>query len=45
MKVLVEAGANPDTKDSLWDGTPLGWAAYGERIDVVKYLEKIDAKE
>lgn len=26
VKVLVEAGANPNVKDSAWGGTPLGWA-------------------
>jgi peptide-methionine (S)-S-oxide reductase len=28
VKVLVEAGANPNVKDSAWDGTPLGWALH-----------------
>jgi peptide-methionine (S)-S-oxide reductase len=45
VKVLVEAGANLETKDSIYDGTPLGWAAYGKRTAVAKYLEEIGAKE
>lgn len=28
VKVLVEAGADVDAKDSAWGGTPLGWAHY-----------------
>ena len=28
VKILVEAGANPDAKDRIYHGTPLGWAEY-----------------
>lgn len=28
VKVLVEAGADPDAIDSAWSGTPLGWAEH-----------------
>jgi len=28
VKVLVEAGADRNAKDSAWGGTPLGWAQY-----------------
>lgn len=28
VRVLVEAGADPTSKDSAWGGTPLGWAQY-----------------
>lgn len=28
VEVLVEAGAELGTKDSVWGGTPLGWAEY-----------------
>ena len=45
VKVLVEAGADVNTKDSLWDGTPLGWAEYGKRLEVAKYLKQIGDKE
>ena len=35
VKVLVEAGANLGTKDTAWNGTPLGWAEHylAERKD------------
>ena len=29
VRVLVEAGADVRRKDSLWKGTPQGWAEYG----------------
>ena len=28
VKVLVEAGANLSTRDTAWNGTPLGWAEH-----------------
>jgi peptide-methionine (S)-S-oxide reductase len=31
VKVLVQAGADLNRRDSIYDGTPLGWARYGER--------------
>ena len=31
VKVLVEAGADLNRRDTIYDGTPLGWAEYAER--------------
>src|SRR5262249_21375639 len=31
VRVLVEAGADINRRDTLHDGTPLGWAMYGEQ--------------
>jgi peptide-methionine (S)-S-oxide reductase len=28
VRVLVEAGADREARDTLWDGTPLGWAEH-----------------
>jgi len=39
VKVLVEAGADLNAKDSLWNGSPLGWAEYGNRIAIAEYLK------
>jgi hypothetical protein len=44
VKALVQAGANLDARDTLYDGTPLGWAIYmqTEEIDEnrkKKYME------
>jgi len=35
VEVLVQAGADPGARDTIWDGTPLGWAehAIGEGRD------------
>jgi hypothetical protein len=38
VKVLVEAGAALDRTDSLYGGTPLGWAEYGEHAGIAEYL-------
>jgi peptide-methionine (S)-S-oxide reductase len=54
VRVLVEAGAGLDTRDSAWNGTPLGWAEYylagneGPRVgkqdaDIVAYLRASEA--
>jgi len=31
VEVLVEAGADAGARDTIWDGTPLGWAEYAIR--------------
>ena len=31
VKVLVEAGADFNRRDTIYDGTPLGWARHGEQ--------------
>jgi len=31
VRVLVEAGADLNSRDTIYDGTPLGWAQYGEQ--------------
>ena len=35
VQALIEAGADPDRRDTAWGGTPLGWAEYylAERKD------------
>lgn len=38
VKVLVEAGARLDTKDKVYDGTPLDWAEYEGRQEIGEYL-------
>jgi ankyrin repeat protein len=41
VKVLVNAGANLDAIDTAWNGTPLGWAEYGNRKEIAGYLKEI----
>jgi ankyrin repeat protein len=38
VRLLVERGARLDIRDTIYDGTPLGWAEYGGRTDIVEYL-------
>ena len=38
VKVLLEAGADPHVIDTAWQGTPLGWAEYGNHADIAAYL-------
>jgi len=44
VKVLVEAGAGLDTKDTIYEGTPLGWADYGKQIEIAKFLRERGAR-
>jgi ankyrin repeat protein len=38
VRLLVERGARLDIKDTLYGGTPLGWAIHGERTALAEYL-------
>ena len=38
VKVLVEAGARLDTKDKVYNGTPLDWAEHEGRREIADYL-------
>jgi hypothetical protein len=38
VRLLVERGARLDLKDTLWQGTPEGWAIYGGKNEVAEYL-------
>lgn len=40
VKILVEAGADLNTKDKVYQGTPLGWAEYEGRKEIADYLRK-----
>ena len=37
VKILIDAGANLNAKDAIWNGTPLAWAEYGNRKEIVEY--------
>lgn len=43
VRLLVERGARLDVKDKVYNGTPLGWAAYGERKAIAEYLRGLGA--
>jgi peptide-methionine (S)-S-oxide reductase len=44
VKVLVEAGADLDTKDTIYEGTPLGWAEYGKQAEIAEFLREKGAR-
>ena len=41
VRLLVERGARLDVKDTVHQGTPLGWAIYGGQEAIVVYLQKL----
>jgi Ankyrin repeats (3 copies) len=38
VRLLVERGARLDRQDTVWRGTPAGWAAYGGKKEIEAYL-------
>ncbi len=44
VRFLVERGARLDIKDTIYQGTPLGWAMYGGKTEIEKYLRAQGAK-
>jgi ankyrin repeat protein len=38
VRLLVERGARLDIRDTIHEGTPLGWAEYGGRAELAAYL-------
>jgi ankyrin repeat protein len=40
VKLLVARGARLDIKDTIYGGTPLGWAHYCERPDIAAFLNE-----
>jgi peptide-methionine (S)-S-oxide reductase len=38
MKLLVAHGARRDVQDTIWQGTPLGWAIHGRQQEAEAYL-------
>ena len=37
---LVERGAEIDPRDARHDGTPIGWAAHGDKIELIRFLSR-----
>ena len=40
VKLLVEAGAKLDTRDTIYDGTPLDWAEYAKKEEIAIFLRQ-----
>jgi hypothetical protein len=45
VRLLVERGARLDLKDTIWQGTPAGWANHGGRTEIENYLRRGSKKE
>jgi hypothetical protein len=45
VRLLVERGARLDTKDTMWQGTPAGWARHEGRTDIADYLQAAEQAE
>lgn len=44
VRLLVERGARLDIRDTLHQGTPLGWALHGKREDIAAFLRRHGAE-
>jgi ankyrin repeat protein len=40
LRLLLERGARTDTLDTLWHGTPLGWATHGKQPEAAEILRE-----
>jgi len=38
VRLLVERGARLDIRDTIWNGTPLGWAEHCKQNEIGEYL-------
>ncbi len=44
VRLLVDRGARLDIRDTIYQGTPLGWAEYGGRTEIAAYLRAQGAR-
>lgn len=44
VRLLVDLGADLTARDPEWESTPLGWAQYFERAEVIEYLAPLTAE-
>jgi hypothetical protein len=45
VRQLVARGARLDIQDTIWRGTPLRWAEFGNRTAIAEYLRTVTASE
>jgi ankyrin repeat protein len=48
VRLLIERGARVDIRDTVWQGTPLGWALYGggkAQAEMAECLRSLGAAE
>lgn len=41
LRLLIERGADTEVRDTLWNGTPLGWAVHNKRVEAEAYLRGV----
>jgi ankyrin repeat protein len=39
-RFLIERGAEVDPRETIHNGTPIGWAAHGDKTEMVKFLSR-----
>ncbi|HKP28437.1 MAG TPA: ankyrin repeat domain-containing protein [Gemmatimonadales bacterium] len=44
VRLLVERGARLDLRDTVYEGTPLGWAEFGKKQQIAEYLKSVGGK-
>jgi ankyrin repeat protein len=44
VRLLIERGANPNTRDLMWEGTPADWARHEGHAEVEAYLRDLEKK-
>lgn len=45
VKLLLERGARPDIRDTIYEGTALGWALHCHKPEIADYLRGCGARE
>jgi ankyrin repeat protein len=38
--LLIERGADIDPREALYNGTPIGWASHGDRLEAIELLSR-----
>lgn len=41
VRLLVERGARLDIEDAVYHATPIGWADYGNEVEIAAYLRSV----
>jgi len=41
VQLLVERGARPDIRDTIWNATPLDWAEHASHTAIADYLRQV----
>ena len=45
VRLLLERGANPNTRDLMWNGTPADWTRHEGHAEVEAYLRGYEKAE